>query len=634
MSTHQSLGYRPALDGLRAVAVIAVLCFHGGFGWASGGYLGVSTFFTLSGFLITYLLVSETRATGRVAIGQFYARRVRRLMPASVLTLSAVVVMSRLGAFGDVSNLRRDVVGAALQLGNWAQLTSGRSYADLFKTGVSPVEHYWSLAIEEQFYLLWPLVIAGLARVGRSTRTQTVVALFVAFGLAAPWISAVWGTNAAYLSTPARLSEILAGAVLALLVRSRGLEQLPKWLSHTGPLALAAVLTLFVVTPSGRGWAYSGGLALFAVLSAVVVGAALVEGPLRSALEFKGLVKLGTLSYGIYLLHWPIFLVFDEQWPTASPYPMFVAKCMVTLALAAVMNQVVERPIRFGQNLERNVWLSLGALVVVIALAAVALPGASPGFGAVPDTKRKAAEFTPANSALGPVANADGQLLRPLRVMVVGDSTGEVFARALIEWAAENPSRMRVQSYALGGCGIVKGGRFDGLADLTRTECDQTMHRELPRLYGEALPDIVLISITVADTWARRWNEGPLLEPTDPSFRKRITTDYPVFFNAAIDADVPKIVWLRPPVAKSISGSPDPSFVNGSQAFIEAEVRSIANRHPERVEVLDYRRWFEAQGIGDKPALRPDGIHLIRPEADRVSAEFLIPELMTLAGVG
>ena len=155
------LGYQPALDGLRAVAVSAVLLFHLGASWMPGGYLGVSVFFTLSGFLITTLLLRERVVTGRIDSRAFYTRRLRRLMPASLLTIAGVCVLIGIGTIADTSSLRREVLGALFQVENWVSLLGGKSYAQLFQSP-SPVAHFWSLAIEEQFYWLWPPVVAGL----------------------------------------------------------------------------------------------------------------------------------------------------------------------------------------------------------------------------------------------------------------------------------------------------------------------------------------------------------------------------------------------------------------------------------------------------------------------------------------
>ncbi|HRD99921.1 MAG TPA: acyltransferase, partial [Ilumatobacteraceae bacterium] len=157
-SSHErTIPHQPALDGVRAVAVAVVLLFHLGLSWMPGGYLGVSVFFTLSGFLITALVVREVEHTGRVSIGAFYTRRLKRLLPASLTCLAAVSVLGAAGVWTGVANLRRDLLGALLQVANWVQLLAGESYTELQskRAGIiSPLDHYWSLAIEEQFYWL------------------------------------------------------------------------------------------------------------------------------------------------------------------------------------------------------------------------------------------------------------------------------------------------------------------------------------------------------------------------------------------------------------------------------------------------------------------------------------------------
>ena len=164
-------GHQPALDGVRGLAVVMVLVFHAGFGWMTAGYVGVSVFFTLSGYLITSLALVEHDGRGKLDVGAFYGRRLRRLLPASLLCLAAVLVMAAAGWFLDDEHVRRDVWGALLQVANWVDLGSGQSYADVVaggRTAGAPLDHYWSLAIEEQFYWLWPLALLGMLRLRRS----------------------------------------------------------------------------------------------------------------------------------------------------------------------------------------------------------------------------------------------------------------------------------------------------------------------------------------------------------------------------------------------------------------------------------------------------------------------------------
>ena len=222
-----TIAYQPALDGVRALAVMAVLLFHGEVAGFGGGYLGVSVFFTLSGFLITSLLAAETEAKGSVGLGAFYSRRARRLLPASVLLVVLVMIASVVTDWFDaVADLRVQIIGSLLQVANWVFLASDGSYQELLQQAAgaaSPLEHYWSLAIEEQFYWLWPLAFVGLWKLGRTPRGRLVLlgAVTAVFVVVAPVTAAVWGGDAAYWASPARAAEILFGAFLALALAGR-----------------------------------------------------------------------------------------------------------------------------------------------------------------------------------------------------------------------------------------------------------------------------------------------------------------------------------------------------------------------------------------------------------------------------
>ena len=257
-----SLRHEPALDGIRALAVVMVLLFHGGVSWVRGGYVGVSVFFTLSGFLITRLLLTEHDRSGRIDLGRFYARRLRRLVPAGLLCLLLVIVAAEAGWFTGVEDLRRDVTGALLQAANWVSLAGSDSYADLLaKVGggdPSPVAHFWSLAIEEQFYWLWPLVLLVVVLRGRPSARATTLrigAITVAAALAAPAIGRLYGADAAYWATPARVGEILVGGLLAAVVHERTVRGVPidrrvSWLAAPG---LTGVLAAAVAFPASSG---------------------------------------------------------------------------------------------------------------------------------------------------------------------------------------------------------------------------------------------------------------------------------------------------------------------------------------------------------------------------------------------
>lgn len=409
--------YQPALDGVRAVSVLLVLLFHTGVAWMPGGYLGVSVFFTLSGYLITSLLLAEHRSTGSISLGGFYARRVRRLLPASLLCLALVVVARGFGAFAEVPGLRADVIGAVLQVINWVQLAGSTSYADLFGATTSPLEHYWSLAIEEQFYWIWPVVIAVLLRRrGRSNLSSAVLMLTIVMSTAAVVIAQVFGPDAAYWATPARLPEILIGASLACVMRwprrpgsraersgaDRG-GPVPMWMGMWAPVALVLVIAAAATVPAGSGPAYEGLLPVFAVLTASLIAALQVPGQAACILAWRPLVAIGKVSYGLYLFHWPVFVLLRERgWDLTAPGGMAVAAA-ITALLTVISYRLVEQPVRL------STWRPVPTFRVAAIVSAVVLVAgivvAPPVGGIEADTELLASvSIAPAEGSLAPLA--------------------------------------------------------------------------------------------------------------------------------------------------------------------------------------------------------------------------------------
>ena len=279
-SSSTELGYEPSLDGLRALAVAAVLVFHARFSWAPGGFLGVSAFFTLSGFLITTLLIQEWRRSGSVSLRGFFGRRFRRLLPASWLTLALVLAMGAAGVWNSqqLRSLRGDVPWALAELVNWHFIAEGRSYGAQFEAP-SPLEHYWSLAIEQQFYLLLPLVVLGVLAwtQGRALRRgrggagppATTLAPLVLLLLAATAIS--WYLNwrfasasvaRSYFGTDTRLAELTVGGLLATVGtrRIRGLRGARRHVVLAlGVAGLGGSIVLWSTATVASRWMYPWG---------------------------------------------------------------------------------------------------------------------------------------------------------------------------------------------------------------------------------------------------------------------------------------------------------------------------------------------------------------------------------------
>src|SRR6266516_2669177 len=276
----------PALDGLRAAAIVAVLLYHGDVGWARGGFLGVDAFFVLSGFLITSLLLAESQTTRGIVLPQFWRRRARLLLPALFLVLGAVAVFAAGWAPADMlQRLRGDAFAAIGYVANWRFIASGQSYFAQFASP-SPLQHVWSLAIEEQFYLVWPPAFLLLLRLTRGSRpvllgitaTLSAGSAVLMAGLFTP------GADPArvYYGTDTRAQSLLIGAALALLLEGRriGATRAGRVLLQTAAAGAATVLLwTWTRTPDDGDWLYQGGLAVTAVLVAVVIACVIGEAP-------------------------------------------------------------------------------------------------------------------------------------------------------------------------------------------------------------------------------------------------------------------------------------------------------------------------------------------------------------------
>jgi peptidoglycan/LPS O-acetylase OafA/YrhL len=351
------IAYRPGLDGLRAIAVAAVFLYHARLDWLPGGFLGVDLFFVLSGYLITSLLLVEWEARNRIDLLRFWLRRARRLLPALVVVVLGALVLASIFARQDLARTRGDVVGSLLYFANWHQIVANHSYFNL-RGNPSLLQHTWSLGVEEQFYIVWPLLLVpGLVLVGRKRLPMLVIA-----GIAAS-VSLMWilynasNPSRVYYGTDTRAFLLLMGILLALVwpyVEGIGRRALPV-LELLGIAALVGSVLLFLQMQDFDPTLYKGGDLAAAFCFVVLIGA--VAHPrtgIGQALGVAPLRWIGERSYGIYLWHWPIILLVAGV--NARPSPgVVVGEAAIVLAAAALSYRFVEEPIRRGR-LQR--WLA------------------------------------------------------------------------------------------------------------------------------------------------------------------------------------------------------------------------------------------------------------------------------------
>ncbi|MCU1398870.1 MAG: putative acyltransferase [Acidimicrobiales bacterium] len=382
--------YLPAIDGLRAFAVAAVLLFHSDH--LSGGFLGVDTFFVLSGFLITRQMLQEVDKTGRISLRDFWSRRARRLLPALLLLIAiATVVATGWGTAGERLKIRNDAPWALGFALNWHHVAGSADYwASL--AAPSPLTHLWSLAVEEQFYLIWPLVVVALiwrrTNRERAVLTGSIIGAALSFALMAAVYSPTNSTRA-YEGTDTRIGALLIGALCATTIVTSRTDRLVARLGRSvGVIVVAPVLVLawMWLRVDGRdGWLYRGGFLLHAVLVAVLLLAVASQAGsnwLQQLLRQRPIRWLGQLSYGLYLWHWPIYIALNADRTGLSRWPLTAMRLATTLAASTLSYYLVERPIRYGLQ-RRKLTLTAVASVVGVALVAVGvvvvpLPSAGP----------------------------------------------------------------------------------------------------------------------------------------------------------------------------------------------------------------------------------------------------------------
>ncbi|MEC0266884.1 acyltransferase family protein [Paenibacillus anseongense] len=350
--------YMPGLDGIRALSVLAVIAYHLNWGWASGGFLGVSVFFVLSGYLITDMLLEERKSKNRIDLKRFWIRRIRRLLPAMLSMIITVAAFLAISNHSRLISIQGDIWSAITYTSNWYNIFHQVSYFESFGPP-SPLGHLWSLAIEEQFYLLWPLIIIGLSRFFSPTRGKFV--LLTLAGAIISYIAMVIlyepGTDPSrvYYGTDTRAFGLLIGAALAFICPSRklidpNLRKNRSWINGMGIIGLLIVIYMFLQTGEYDQSLYTGGmLVLSFATSFVIAAAASPSGLVSKILGWKPLRWIGVRSYSIYLWHYPVIVLTSSTSPnTDASYFLQMIQLILSIGFAALSYSFIETPFRSG----------------------------------------------------------------------------------------------------------------------------------------------------------------------------------------------------------------------------------------------------------------------------------------------
>jgi peptidoglycan/LPS O-acetylase OafA/YrhL len=627
------------LDGVRALAVTAVILYHAVPGWAVGGYFGVDVFFVLSGFLITSLLLGEWRRSGTVALGAFWGRRARRLLPALFLMLTAVGVTAALlpQVLGS-PNLFGDTAATLGYVANWHFIAQ---HSDYFAqvSNPSPLQHTWTLSIEEQFYLVWPLLLLVTFRVLRrrpnGPSPLIAVAAIAAAGAAASAVlmavlaptNATASVSRVYYGSDTRAQGLLVGCAVAALclwwgpVRTAAGRR-AVWL--LGVAGAVGTIVMWRMVAESSAFTFHGGFAVLALCAAGVIACVtLLPGhPVARALALRPMAYLGRISYGMYLWYWPVLLVMTAGRTHLHGTPLLAGRLLVIVAVAAASYHLVEAPIQRGALSGWRWRAALPTAVLTVAL----LPLIAPLSGAA------------ASSAAVVVRTSATTTAHPVRILLLGDSMAGSLGVGLSQIAPRYGAE--VVNHGTPGCSLAAG---EGVRVLTYSDppgspCSANDPDKLLAVYRSLVaqydPDVVLYfarTDTLTNYVDGRWQYFGM-----PAFDNWAESRYDQAISV-LSSQGAHVVFLTSPLYDSgdqLNGSPwpenDPNRVTVDNRLLTQAVE----QHPGVAAVVDLGSMLSPGGrfesfVDDVPVRCGDGVHLTVPGGEWVGTKIL-PQVVPL----
>ena len=662
MSEETRMGYQPALDGLRALSVIAVILYHAGVHWIPGGFIGVEVFFVVSGFLITSLLIDEQHVSGKVSLKQFWIRRARRLLPALFTMLIAALVAVTFFAKDSAPDFRRDVGPALGYFSNWWQIY----FVDTpyFAANSLPMlRHLWSLAVEEQWYVLWPIAfvfVLGNKRIPRWTSAVVIGLLSagVMVGTALAFIADdETRINFLYLSTLTRSSGLLLGAALACVWRpwKKVATKFAKARSvFSDVLALGAFTTLGYISAVihvADERLYLGGLAAATFASAVIIAVVVRSGSslVKEVLSIPLLVEIGRRSYGLYLWHWPIFVVAGAR---LSPIRLAYA-LTATVIVNEFVYQFIETPARKGaignwlrqrrqlSVMRRSIPVVLTAVVVaLVGVTSVQLSGIQARDVSI-DTGNTDVVFVvptsvPASATTLPNTPVTSTTVAklPRSVVIVGDSQAHSLA---VNIPSGIEKTFVITNGSIDGCGVYdRGVGIGGTTGKFRrnfANC-KGFETKWAKSAVQAKADVALVVIgawEVMDLQINSFLFKVNTVPADTIFKTQLQRGIDALRKQSVAVALLEVACMRPVESKGGPVPPLPQRGDDTRTgHLNALMREVAAPENDGVYfVSGPKEWCADPKVANSLSYRWDGVHVYKPGA-KLILETIAPALLQI----
>lgn len=619
-----SLPHVRALDGLRGLALCAILLYHSDH--LIGGFLSVDMFFALSGFLITSLLLVEWHNTDGVALARFWSRRARRLLPALAFALVGIAVYAVVfAAPSELARIRTDAFATIAYVANWHAIFAHESYFEHFATP-SPLRHAWTLAVEEQFYLIWPLAMFGIVAWWKKRTPVAVLVTAVVMAAVSAIVMALVYTqadpNRAYYGTDTRSYAVFAGIAVAAIVAQWGHATSRKSRAILEAAALVSAVIIAVMWDRFEAQSpemYHGGFLVGSIALAVLLLAAAnpIRGPINRVLSFRGFAWLGTISYGVYLWHWPINLVIDPERTGIDGWPLFAVRTAVALGFGLLSYVLVEQPVRRGAITGHQArWVVPAVTVAIVAVIAFSTAGAqAPASTAIKSDPYSISSMKDRRNLL----DAAVPRTRP-RILLTGDSVGLTLGLGA---PALPTSPFAVATATTIGCGISRGVPVGLTFFNTDAVCSRwpTFWQRGLAVYHPAAIALLAGGWDVQD----RMVDGKMLPALSNPLRDHVRRRLALGLHIAEQGHARFILLTMPCFSPATSGRAADlhNLSDGRRiAWYNQILRTFAAEHPSSVRVIDLHEIVCPKGkfvdqINGVPQ-RLDGVHFTVPAAQRI----------------